>query len=520
MMPATQRHRLRNLLLTVVAWTLVAAGGASSAQAREVRSMEMVLQLVVPSGSDWEDMADDWPDACDAVSTALATGKGPWGLSPFAGVTCLAPRAPAPRAKADVLVWHVRIAPSLKKTLIAGEALVSEGGSSCRPAFPPVSLPPMQSTIKSFKDEEAARLLAATILERMPAMGRVSATKTVAKKRVVASAKADDDEDLPLPPKALALYRLYLDEATCVWSGDQLGRASLRNLKGGRRGWVVDEDVPGAVGAVLFAHDELGPQVRGKEFDAKLSKLLRDADNVGEVAIEEVGEGEEAPTLRRFDTFAFTLRHGRSPQSQDAVLTAPLTSLALELYRPVWSRFSLGFDYYPKKESANGSFLAWHRESLGWNFLFREIPFISQLVLTPRIGIWTVDARLLAEEADESESLDFSLSRALSFGGQAAVDLNFKWLRLRLFHGRDITMSAFSRFQKQGKITTARSGIEVLWAASLLPAGYPHFSPLVFALVEEATLSRETDDAAQDQAVLSQVSLVQPSFGLGFRLGL
>jgi len=142
------------------------------------------------------------------------------------------------------------------------------------------------------------------------------------------------------------------------------------------------------------------------------------------------------------------------------------------------------------------------RVLLGFGLGIEPHSFVDRIEIAPKLGAWSVDARLPRRQEDRSVVVeDFKISRALSGGLEGSAEWEARQYLFRIWYARDLSAGAVL-LGSGSSVVSSRYGIDwFLRGPSLdfLGKGW-HLSYLLFALDDSVTLTGKKVNPAPDEA--------------------
>lgn len=509
--------------------TLPLIAFASSASAQIVENVHLRITLdaaksrKAPKGKKKaSDPKAAWNTACTQLGDAMALGKGPWGFGVFSSFDCYRGKTrtsgetiPADKAS----YWALNV--------IDGAKEVSFTLSHRGQVVADVRMPPSESTLSFFQDDEFTDLVAFNILSSMPIGARVMGNQVKGKpprfngRHWRAGTSRAFKYDVPQPPAELIFYRLRWDNKSSTWRSDVIGTArrtkivepktkttgKKKILVGGSVQYETSDQVAEALGKhVVWAQDAAGPNARQKELvgilqEAQLS--LDAAAKSGQLADFMSGAGASlvANLLQTAASGYVGLRYGLQVLPADGELGKLLSKTSIfSLLAEVRGGPLKGLRYYYDKlpeakatlEAEDGSDveakLAFSRHTLGASIGFEPGFLVDRLTIDPKIGMWEFHAQLPTDQNDEGKvvrSDSFEIGRTFSLAAEVGAELLSSWYTLRGWYAID---TGFSVLKSGGRVTSNRLGVDAYFTAGpVFPVfGVPFKTALLAFYVYEA----------------------------------
>ena len=146
------------------------------------------------------------------------------------------------------------------------------------------------------------------------------------------------------------------------------------------------------------------------------------------------------------------------------------------------------------------SSISWTRHVLGYTFRFPFPWLIDRVTLTPKLGLWSLEAKIPGPRDDVgrvSELREFEIENAISLGIEAGMELLASRFLLRPWAGID---SGYSPVDDSKRVTSRRVGLDTYLAGPRLGilGSTGRFAFLGFLFVENVTLT--SDNAVGTEA--------------------
>jgi hypothetical protein len=234
------------------------------------------------------------------------------------------------------------------------------------------------------------------------------------------------------------------------------------------------------------------------------------------------GASEFFSELKQATAAAYVgFRYGISIAEPESKLAAKLRlySFLAEIRGGVLTGLRFYYDIVPMVSAevdGQSQAIGWRRALLGWAFEFGPLAIIDKLHLTPKLGRYTVDSRLLLGENSAGEPVvgDLRIREGLSTGLEADVELAAFFYIVRLWAARDVSDLGIAKAPAE-TVSSTRLGLDLF----LKGPGFGHFGGkaslhyLLFAYNEQVTLKGRHPDA--DHSV---ITLEIPFAGFGLSL--
>jgi hypothetical protein len=216
-------------------------------------------------------------------------------------------------------------------------------------------------------------------------------------------------------------------------------------------------------------------------------------------------------------------RYGLSLAARDAPLTPKLGLFGLmaELRGGWLEGLRFYWDYVPVvRDTSEGESLklGWKRLVLGWAFEFEMPALVDRIHLTPKLGHYSMTARMITsrDAAGKPVTRELSIAGATGAGLELDVELGGFFYILRGWAARDVPLSSLTGGGEQKTVTSTRLGLDLF----LKGGGFPllgrsaSLTYLLFAM-NESLLVRDEAGGPED---FIEVAVPFAGFGLSLAL--
>lgn len=466
-----------------------------------------------------------WDDACAMLADKLAPGKGPYGFGVFPAHSCH-------RGKTDAAGWQLRVSQKDGKATVA---LYAEAKGK---PLAQTSFEAKEHTLRFLGDEDFAELVAADLLDQLPAALRVAPSLYSESDRTVSLPVRDGKSSfgLPPPPAKLALYELEPVDGTRGFRARKLAEAKRYDRKTksapGRRAKVEGELVyklstktPLELGdRQVWAHSAAGRRSNGKALkkalkEAEVALAARFDSLLGKVGLLSLGNIVSGSVSSGF----VGLRYGHSIFRGAVIEDISMIGLLVELRGAPLDGLRFYFDSWPTVNAdadAGAILFKGSRAVFGWSFGLDLGGLVDRVDLVPKIGRWSV--RTVFADIDENGErieVPFDVSGALSLGIEAGAESSFDWMLMRFWVARDFGYNPFDK-SKTTTVTNTRAGLDALVRGPVFGLfGSPvSLSFLGFALYENVDLRKKKSEDEEESVTIDGVTYNVGYLGGGFAL--
>lgn len=462
------------------------AKGAGDANAAESRAVAISLRTPAPLdthvaitlASKAASGGASPAKACKSLVKTLTTGGGPWGLAPFRTASCAADgKLTAGKEKATR--WRLNVTKAkaaLELALAYGEPPVTVASATL----------PAKTVKRPFATPAKTRAAVAELLKELPFVARIERKQMKDKSLRIKLPKADD-EARPPPPPTLAVYRLGFVAEAGAFRGEEVGE--LRSAcDDAACTWTPD------AGAVAALAD--GPVYLGVRDDKSFAADLRDR------------------LLAAFSLGYVGMRAGREIKASSALFPpAQLRGLLVEMRGPPFQGLRVYYDEVPRIDGefeGEAIHLGWSRLLLGYGFGYDWAATGLRFEVTPKLGVWNLDAALPRNKPDGSaEVAPFAIHRGFSGGAELDIERPLPWLLVRGWAARDFS----TRFGTS--VDSQRFGVDGVIKGPRLSRAFS-LSFIAFGMVESFETKTKTEEDDGDGA--ASVGIDTSYAGLGLAL--
>jgi hypothetical protein len=427
-----------------------------------------------------------WVKACGNLAKGLLIGKGPWAMGIFKSVSCyVGDQLVAGRNVPDY--WTLTYLENDKETTLT----VRQPGSSKLDAAK-ISFRSSNYAMQFFLDQGFVDLVALRILNELPVMGWVP-------KGVLASELTRKSRSIYVPPSGSRLYKMAQPPENLILYAAELRNSFLmpeirgqavriamvepepistaEQVKNAQKKKVTKEysltwkfDAPSRVvnskqGA--WVHDARG----AGSLITELDEAIKDAADQLNTAID---EGLLSRLLKGLKASAASgyvgIRYGSQVLSGDPLiketaffgLVAEVRGGPIEGFRYYWDKVPA------RKQVVDGldTNIEWSRQIIGKSFGLSLSRFVDRIDITPKIGVWSFNAKLVDSYNDDGTAATvghFKIANGMSFSLEAGAEWLSNWYTIRPWYSYDYANAINSVTNK--KVTSSRIGFDTYWTA-------------------------------------------------------
>jgi hypothetical protein len=442
-----------------------------------------------------------WEKFCQILGQRLTVGGGSFGDGIFDKVDCV-PIGATPSATPWRLM--VRVAEdglTLKLYRLVRFSTPTPEGDKVRSKFLEASsltLPTGGKTLKGLLGKGVPSLVARRLLDGMPMGWWLDEKSLSADSKQISIAAPDSLFDNSLtPPAELVFFLARLDEHRQLWIPDVLGRATTRR-EGKRLIWIVPETVASAVrqGGV-WAQNWSGRGQQSQDLELALRRVYEPAAGIGKSTGGNLTKSFWN-TGKRANRIG--LRYGASIlPGEELIQQQRMYGLFADMRHGPYAGWRVFADQIPKVTSSDGMSYQSDRYLLGFAITLAPGIVIRQIDVTPRLGFWNVESRVIALagiDGDRPLFADFNVQRAGSGGVEAGVEFGDAMSAFRLWASLDRGINLLS---PDGPSSEARRvGLDLFMP--LIPLGHLGATDLqaiiqAFGFLEQVTLTRSADSS-------------------------
>ncbi len=358
-------------------------------------------------------------------------------------------------------------------------------------------------------DPDFAEVLVWTLLDQMPFIVKIKSDQSTAPSLIPARHRVNRYVKLPEPATTIYLFTLKIEAKTNIWRSELLGKGRLTTPKGAGRvaqrkndlAWETDlsgKNLPNEL--PLFAHAATETRLVANDYRTLIEDAIKARAELGVQPVSGAGFLKSVAPGRA--TF-FQTAMGVSIVDPETILLPKMRRVlgAAQARAGIWRGLSAEFDVLPKEKEefeAKTYVLSWNRFASGWTFAYSPswCPswLLDRLDLTPRLGMWQMDAVLPAKDTDgHSVAVDYGFKAQFDAGFNVGAEMAWPLgLGARLWHARDVTSGLLVAGGAPGA-SSSRFGGDLYVRGPALPRG---FAPsrlyfLFFYLTETAKFSPE-----------------------------
>jgi hypothetical protein len=541
------RRRLFNTIASVLLLTAGLAPNAYAAQKRNAVPAPLKIVWVRDLGrKDAESIkagggVKAWAAACTNIAANLMAGKGPWGTGVFSTASCYiqdkgVDKKMAGKDLADP--WVLRF--------IEGEAeatlslYASEEKNA--PLMSSAKFPGSVWAMKFFTDKGFAELVSMRLLNELPILGFVrkgSLEESLKLKRSVAYVPPSGSRlySYPAPPLNLKIFTItksntvylaslkgsaardaYVDAAPAGEPDQTIAKKATPTAKYFVT-WKFDEAAQVAsANQHLAFHDALGAGKLVPELDSSINNAANDLHNAISTGLfSQLLSGIKSSTASGY----VGLRFGKQVLPGNSLLKK-LTFFGLvgEFRGGLFN----GLRYYYNKvsekvDSSRGisEKIGWSSHIIGKSFGMSLSHVFDRIDLTPKLGIWSIDAKLvtvLDENLIPIQTSNFNMSRGYSASLELGLEWNSSWYKIRPWASYDYA-GAVSKISRNS-ITAKRVGLDTfLTVGPSFTLGKTSYKSalLGFAVLEQLTISDGSAKTASTESSSSSIPLLAMTVG-------
>ncbi len=445
--------------------------------------------------------------ACQALGKLFA---GPYGYGVFDTFDCDKPVSPP---SPDQLAWTLRVRhrsaglidARIELQAPSEAAKIRKSQVVAATTFDPNAEP----LADLLADPDVAEVLVWTLLDQMPFIVKVKPDESTIPSLIPARRRVNRYVKLPEPAATIYLFTLKIEAKTNIWRSEFFGKGRLTTPKvaGGAAprkndlawetdlsGKVLPNDLP------LFAHAATETRLVANDYRALVEDAIRARADLG---VEQVAGAGFLKSVAPGRTTFFQAAMGTSLVDPETILLPKMRRVlgAAQARAGAWRGLSGEFDVIPKEKEefeAKTYQLAWNRFAAGWTFAYSPswAPswLLDRLDVTPRLGMWQMDAVLPAKDSDgHSVAIDYGFKAQFDAGFNVGAEMAWPLgLGARFWHARDVTSGLIVAKGAPGA-SSNRFGGDLYVRGPALPRG---FTPsrlyfLLFYLTETAKFSPE-----------------------------
>jgi hypothetical protein len=471
-------------------WTMDVAVGADFQQF-EPPALKIVWDKA-GSRKDSESMKKngdkDWIAACSNVAKGLLIGKGPWAMGIFQAASCyiddklVAGRDHGPNS------WILKYVEGEKFS-----TLTLRTNSKSDNAVSTVSYPASIYSMKFFMDQGFVDLASLRLLNELPVMGWVPRGilrnsedrktraifvppsgmrmyKTASPPESLAVYSAAEDGGLVMPQISGKALRAKFVEPQEVSAAEQA--KNVKKAKSNARDFYLiwkfdDESRKASLRQGLWVHDSRGAGFLLPELDAAINDAASQLNDA-------IDEGLFSRFLKGLQATAASgyvgVRYGAQVLSGDPLLKkTAFFGLVAEVRGGPVEGLRYYYDKVPsRKNTIDGleTSIEWSRHIVGKSFGLGLSRFVDRVDVTPKIGLWAFDAKLVDSYNDDGTAATvgtFKMASGMSFSIEAGVEWLSPWYTIRPWYSYDYANALNSVTSK--KVTSSRVGLDTYWTA-------------------------------------------------------
>lgn len=477
---------------------------------------------------------------CSAIAEAMTSGKALWGLGVFRSYGCyLDGRLIA--GAAGESPWVLLLDPGPKAFTIGlyrqPDPVSGRAGRPMHGAVSPrvgpkldvfyeLSVTPPQRLPAFLRDKDHARLLTAPFVLSLPAVARATLEDAARGYMELLPESFDARVAAVAPPHRVELRTLNARGGTAGLSAE-LGRGVLAGTAQTKWTWVLydtlrrypsDDFYISIAGAAVVRADVAATLMR-----VYASAVQEDDPFVMSSALSGAVDFSTYASSEAVAPFEMGVRYGRDVLGSEAEFGVPITFFGAV----VESRSGIikGFrGYYdntptitnPRTQEQYGA----RRIQLGRAFDFKLPRFIDRIVITPQIGQWDVQSRVMVIDPNhpaEEHVFPIRIARALSFGIEGGAEFSAVNFVGRLWGSRDTSGGKLSRYSG-GKVDGSRFGFDGIYRLTEIGGRRSGrwLAPMVFVLKEDVSLVSDHGDSFQRNGQTIAFDAVQISYAMTY----
>jgi hypothetical protein len=418
-----------------------------------------------------------WMEVCPAFGNYFLIRKGLQESGVFTAVQCYLDRSSFDQVKSQS-PWFLTIKDS------ESEIIAELNHKKFDTPLAKTVLPPSEHLLPLMRKEEFASVLAFDLIHQLPFAWVIDSRTIQNSSLTLDDSKNINSKKKPPLNSRIILYTLNLDGMT--WRSTILATADLKAGK-----YILNKSIPEEM-KFVFAHSARGPNTFSKPLGTLLKRELQEAQRSARSAqkqeelantssshqeSDQSDENEkEIWDPRRFVPGGFVgLKLGHQVSSGTGLnQTSNYIGLLFEKRGGFLSGLRYYYDKVPdnKKKitlsdgSQNETNMSFARHTLGYSFSFNIHRYLPLLTLDPKVGIWTLNARLPTQRNSENEIesvTEFNVGTTYSAALEIGLESHFQSLTIRGWHSRDI---GYSPIESGSKITSSRFGGDLYFPIS------------------------------------------------------
>lgn len=493
--------------------------------------LKIVLKDSPPSAAGKD--ASSWTKACDMLGRALTVGTGPWGYGIFKGFSCgIGSQTSGQSGASDA--WILEVAPAED-----GAAFTMSNATGGKESS--FKAPKSKSLIEYLVHPELNDLVALRILNDLPALGLLDA-KAVTQDGNVLARRAHNQVSNVTPPARMKAFQLAVVlgsvyQPTILGEIEQAsGTLPSHKAEGNQDpqesaafAWHVSPEVAGALrdGMKVWFQDLRGRGAQAPEFDSGILATIKMLDVANEKGLlAQILSGAKGFVLETASAGYVGLRYGKQIFAGNPLLRKlTLIGLVTEVRSGPLDGLRFFYDTIPRVDAVQHGVktsIGWDRVIAGKSFSFQPVDWMKSVDITPKIGFWNFNSRVLNQNSrpDLSAVVDFDLDFAPSLAIEVGTEWRVESYFARLWYGFDGAGIA-TRLGTRS-VSSNRSGLDLihsfghqfnLFGAATKPA------LLAFAMYESLAMSGAgelTVGSSAPRNVNVDLTLRNSFFGAGF----
>ncbi|MCX6109520.1 MAG: hypothetical protein NTZ90_07955 [Proteobacteria bacterium] len=467
--------------------------------------------------------------ACKQIGQALTVGKGLWGTGLFDDFGCVSAKDPrtllAGHAAKSEPAWMLsfgQTGTSVTLRIMLNPAKL--GGLGADHPVAPVEVGVLKLDASPYlqdlmRDQRYSQLLAAALLDTMPAAMRLTAAL---------NGDAGDSDQLvhqSTPPghavgkagkpKRMRLFTWQILPESGIWTAHVVGSAKLTR-RDKTSGWLVKRNTQETTAHEVYGQRSGGPEQAVKPLlqalAARQKVILEDRNDQGFADIREgLGKTMRFLTIDSIASGFIGARYSYELVDPNTAFFTPgsILGLVAEFRSGFLDGLRLYFDYAPlhrRTVSGDTFYLTWDRYVAGWGFAFPMPWLVDRIELTPKLGLWSIDARLPdLDDQGNPVGRTFKASGLFSAGLELSAEWEGPWYLGRLWHARDLSTPLSRVGGMTRNVYSARTGFDAVIKGP--PVGLFgrdwHLGFLIFGYYEDMTFDEKAKNGNRFEFIYS-----------------
>lgn len=496
----------RLLLVTVLA--LSSLGSRSyGTSAAEQRDLDYLVLAWGGNGSKyWSESQVN--NVCSRIAQVMTTDQGLWGLGVFRQYGCYLD-GKLVAGVAGTSPWLMMLEPGANNFTIGLYRLPTDTVLVSGNISPPVTrvevlyemhLTPPQWLPEFLRNDDYARLVAAPFLLSLPAVARMTIEEVARGFKALKSETFDERVVAIAPPNLVQLNSLpSLNPARRDRLAD-LGRGVLTAETDKQWGWRLYDTAPRFPTDDLFVSTGGATDVRAQLAETVLrtytETLAADDPFVLSAALKGTVNWATYRNSDHVAPFSIGLRYGRDIDGSEAQFSVPVTTfgMVVEARAGIAKGFRAYYDQTPTVTNPETQVeYGARRIQFGRTFSLKMPVIIDRLELTPRIGIWDVQSKVLLHDpvhADVEYVLPVTIKRAVGVGIEGGAEFAAADFVGRVWGSKDISAGGQLDAYSGGSVQGTRYGAEGIFRLVELGGRRSGnwLTPMIFVVKEDINI--------------------------------